>query len=183
MTDKRQAVAATAMALALGSLAAPVLADDLRGYSIELTAVETNAFRNDDPRSIDLTRHRRLYVGQAGDIFDYTDQSAGGFTQHGSSAVPLDKAKTIPRDRMRAWTMQGHRLQSIVKPTEGFVVSTIDVDPSRSTCTYQIAMQRDPSTGRVVVQRLNGHVAELTALTVKSFSCTVKKGNIFAADQ
>ena len=44
-------------------------------------------------------------------------------------------------------------------------------------------MQPDPSTGRVVVQRLNGHVAELTALTVKSFTCTVKKGNIFATDQ
>lgn len=179
---RRAASAALAIAF-FGLSAAPAQADDLRGYSIEVSTVEMNVFRTDDPRSIDLNRIERLYVGQAGNVFEYSDQSAGGFAQHGANVTGLDSAKTMQRDRMRAWTMQGNRLQAIVKPTEGFVVRTIDVDPGRTSCTYQIAMQPDPSTGRVVVQRLNGHVAELTALTVKSFTCTVKKGNIFATDQ
>jgi hypothetical protein len=130
-----------------------------------VTTLETDVFRADDPRPIDFTMHRRIYVGQAGDVFDYNDQSAGGFTQHGANVVGVDRAKTMPHDRIRAWTMQGNRLQAIVKATEGIVVRTIDVDPGRTTCAYQIAMQPDPGTGRVVVQRLNGHVAELTAMT------------------
>jgi len=162
---------------------APASADDLRGYSIELSTVELNVFRTDDPRSIELKRSDRIYVGQAGNVFNYNDQSAGPFAQHGSNVAALDSAKTVQRERMRAWTMQGNRLQEIVKPTEGFVVRTIDVDASRSSCSYNIAMQPDPSTGRVMVQRLNGHVAELAALTVESLTCTVKKGNIFATDQ
>jgi hypothetical protein len=182
MNIHRQAAIVAAMTFVLGLPPMPVMAD-LRGYSIELTSVETNVFRADDPRSIDLTRHRRIYIGQAGDVFDYSDQSAGGFAQHGANVAAVDAAKTMPRDRMRAWTMQGNRLQAIVRATEGFVVATIDVDPSRTSCTYQIAMQPDPSTGRVVVQRLNGHIAELVSLTIRSSSCAVKRGNIFAADQ
>ena len=136
------------MTLALSLPAVSASADDLRGYSIDVTTVETDVFRADDPRSIDFTMHRRIYIGQAGDIFDYTDQSAGGFTQHGANVIGMDRAKTMPHDRLRAWTMQGNRLQAIVKATEGIVVRTIDVDPSRTTCTYQIAMQPDPGTGR-----------------------------------
>lgn len=178
-----QVVAAAVITLALGLPPGTASADDLRGYSIEVSTVETNVFRADDPRSIETRRNERIYVGQAGNVFEYSDYSAGGLAQHGSNVTALESAKTVPRDRMRAWTMQGNRLQAIVKATEGFVVRTIDVDPSRTSCTFQIAMQPDPSTGRVMVQRLNGHVAELTSLTVKSTSCAVKKGNIFAGDQ
>jgi hypothetical protein len=84
---------------------------------------------------------------------------------------------------MGAWTVEGGNLTQIKRQIEGFIVLSIAVDPSRTTCTYAVATQPDPTTHRVVRQWLHGWTTEVVSLTARSSTCTIKKGNIFAADQ
>jgi len=179
MNIHRRAVVAATLAFGLSPM--PAMADDLRGYSLDISAIWDTTFRQG--HSGPLYRHHRIYIGQAGDVFDYVDQTNTAAAEHAGTVVALEAAKTTARDRMRAWTLQGNRLTGLVKVTEGIFASTIDVDPGRTTCTISMLMQPDPNTHRVVIQRLNGQMDEIMSLTIRSYTCTVRKGNIFAADQ
>jgi hypothetical protein len=97
----------------------------------------------------------------------------------------LDKAGFDREGRRSAWTFQDGKLVLIGGQVEGFLVHTLAVDPARSSCTYTLNIQSDPATGRVVVPRppTPGKTSEVVSYTVRSSTCTVKQGNIFAADQ
>ncbi|HML10886.1 MAG TPA: hypothetical protein VK432_08495 [Stellaceae bacterium] len=180
---KHLKMTASAFALAVATAAPAALADDLKGYSIEATIVRHDTFRTDDPRSRDLTIHKRIYIGMAGHVFDYSDLSAGPFAEHGGQVTQADRAASLSRDRMKAWEIQGDRLTGILHVVEGFYVTTFQVDPSRTSCTIALSTQPDPSTGRLVETRLNGRTAEVVSSSLSSYTCVVKKGNVFASDQ
>jgi hypothetical protein len=153
---------------ALCSHALAVTMDDLKGYSIEVNATRAQVFRPDNephnPASSTISINHRLYFGLSGNIFDYSKVGAGMYSGQGSQ-------------------VDAGRLTLLIKVTEGFIVQTIAVDPTKSTCTFSETAQRDPATGRLMVQKLNGLTNEVVSFSTVSSSCTIKKGNIFATDQ
>jgi hypothetical protein len=174
---------------ALAPCATAAAADDLKGYSIDVTAAI--AFAYDDPQATKqygaagaYTTHKQIYVSLAGNVFSYgnTDYRTAG-VDHTSNVASPDKVVEGARGQLGVWTMEGTRLTWISKANEGFEVYTITVYPSRSACTLAVALQPDPVTGRVMQMRRWGYVAQLVSLTVSTYSCTVKQGNIFASDK
>jgi hypothetical protein len=186
----RAAALAISAAVFLFMAAAGVaLGDDLKGYSIEATystqTVPGAVIAGTLPRLglSSVLHHDRIYVSILGNVFDYSDLSSGAFALHGGTETEPDKAKTIARQRMQAWTVEPGRLLRIQKVLEGVAVATFAVDPSKSMCTVAYQLQPDPQTGRTVMQLLNGVTAEVRAVNLTPATCTVRKGNIFASDQ
>lgn len=162
--------------------------DDLKGYSIEITAtvnlVNTPATCSKPvPCSASATTRQQIYIGKSGHIFVYTNIDAGDATEHTQGVNSPDAAKDLTRGQMGAWTVEGGNLTHIRRQIEGFFVSTIAVDPGRTTCTFAVAIQPDPTTHRLVRQWVHGWITEVVSLTVRSSTCTIKPGNIFATDQ
>lgn len=175
----------SAMAYAAG---APL--DSLKGYSIDLFASVDFAFN--DPNAskgfasagtVDV-RHR-IYVSLAGNIFDYADKDyRSGDVAHGGGVAAPGKVTELSHGRLQAWSVDApNQLTSIVKENEGFRVSTITVDANKSSCTFGHVLQPDPMTHRVMRMRIRGYLAELVSMTVRSYTCKVTRGNIFAAEQ
>jgi hypothetical protein len=189
----------TAMSTTLGAVSLCLLflvaaagvafGDDLKGYSIEATyttqTVPGAVIAGELPRHglSPVQHHDRVYVSVRGNVFDYSDLSSGAFASHGGSETQLDKAKSISRERMQAWTVEPGRLLRVLKVVEGVVVATFTVDPGKSMCAVSYELHPDPQTGRTVMQVLNGATVEIRALNVSAATCTVRKGNIFASDQ
>jgi hypothetical protein len=165
------------------------LGDDLKGYSIDATynlqTVPGAVIAGELPRHgiFPVQHHERMYVSVRGNVFDYSDLSSGRFASHGGTETQLDKAKSISRERMQAWTVEPGRLLRVQKGVEGIIVATFTVDPSKSMCTVSYELHPDPKTGRTVMELLDGATAEIRAFNVSSATCTVRKGNIFASDQ
>jgi hypothetical protein len=183
----RSGMALCFLVLALSSQASAVTLDELKGYSIEINAVRAESFVPDNDRhnrpGNEIAISHRLYIGLNGNIFDYSKTSSGMYAGGGPTVSTLDQAKSVSRGRMKAWTIDGGRLTLLVHVIEGFVIHTITIDPSRSTCAFYETTQADPTTGRVVVQKMNGHVNQVTSFSLVSSECVIKKGNIFAADR
>ena len=175
------------LVLALSSRAFAVTLDDLKGYSIEVNATRAEIFQPDNTKynksEVTITINHRLYFGVNGDIFDYSKASSGIYANQSSHVSTLNKATTVTRGRMKAWTIEGGRLTLLVHVIEGFVIHSISIDPSKSTCSFVETTQPDPATGRLVVQKMNGHTSQVISFTTTSSACVIKKGNIFAADQ
>jgi len=126
---------------------------------------------------------RRVYISQAGHFFSYAHNTAGRVAERGQAVSQLDQATSGHRQRMGVWTIEGGNLTRITHDIEGFIVSTIVIDPSKTTCSITTTMQVDPVTHRYMKQGLHGWVAEMVSLHVDSSVCTITKGNIFASDQ
>jgi hypothetical protein len=189
----------TAMSTALGAVSLSLLflaaavgtafGDDLKGYSIEATyttqTVPGAVIAGELPRRglSAVQHHDRIYISVRGNVFNYSDLSSGTFASHGGNETQLDKAKSIPRERMQAWTVEPGRLLRVQKGVEGIVVATYTIDLGKSTCTVSYQLQPDPTTGRTVMQVLNGATVEIRAVNISAATCTVRKGNIFASDQ
>jgi hypothetical protein len=163
--------------------------DDLKGYSIEATYTTQFDFgviiAGTIPRNAttSVQHHDRIYVSMLGNVFDYSDSSTGAFASHGGTETGIDKAKSLTRQRMQAWTFEPGRLLRIQKNIEGVTVETYAIDPGKTTCTISYQLQPDPKTSRTVTQLLNGATAEVRADNVSAATCVVRKGNIFASDQ
>jgi hypothetical protein len=175
------------LVFALASPALAVTLSDLEGYSIEVNATRAEVFQPDSEKhnrsQLQITINHRLYISTNGNIFDYSKASSGQYANQGSHVLSFDKAVTVNRGRMKAWTIDQGSLTLLVHAMEGFVIHTISVDPSKSTCTFAETTRPEPSTGRLVVEKMNGHVSQVISFTLISSACTIKKGNIFAADQ
>jgi len=163
--------------------------DDLKGYSIDAAystqTVPGAVIAGELPRHglSPVQHHDRIYISVRGNVFNYSDLSSGTFASHGGNETQLDKAKSIPRERMQAWTVEPGRLLRIQKGVEGIVVATFTVDPSKSLCAVAYQLQPDPTTGRTVMQVLSGATVEIRAVNISPATCTVRKGNVFASDQ
>jgi hypothetical protein len=169
-------VAANAQAITL---------DELKGYSIQVTGTATGAFRSNDPRiprSGEMNFDHRVYISQSGNFFTYGHNSAGAASEQGQFVSQMDQATSISRQRMGVWTIQNGNLTRITHQIEGFIVSTIMIDPAKTRCTATAMMQPDPVTHRVVRQWLHGMVTEMVSMTASN-ACTIRKGNIFAGDR
>jgi hypothetical protein len=175
--------------VASAGCATAVAADDLKGYSIDVTS--SIAFAYNDPQASKqyaaagtFTLHKQIYVSLAGNVFSYgnTDYGVGG-VDHTSNVATPDRVVEKARGGLGVWTMESNRLTWISKENEGFQVYTIAVDPSRRACTLTAALQPDPVTGRVMHMRRWGYAAQLVSMTVSTYTCTVKQGNIFASDK
>lgn len=165
------------------------LGDDLKGYSIEATyttdVVPGVVVAGTMPKHglNAVLHHDRVYISVLGNVFSYSDDSNGSFTAHAGTETQLDKAKSVSRERMQAWTVESGRLLRIHHEVEGVLVTIYAVDPSRTTCTISFDTNPDPKTGRMVLQTLSGITVEIKAVSVRSPTCAVRKGNVFAADQ
>jgi len=183
----KSAMAICFLVFALASPALAVTLSDLEGYSIEVNATRAEVFQPDSEKhnrsQLQITINHRLYISTNGNIFDYSKASSGQYANQGSHVLSFDKAVTVNRGRMKAWTIDQGSLTLFVHAMEGFVIHTISVDPSKSTCTFAETTRPEPSTGRLVVEKMNGHVSQVISFTLISSACTIKKGNIFAADQ
>jgi hypothetical protein len=172
----------------ISSYAHAITLDDIKGYSIEVTGTVSAVFRSDDPstpRSGKMQFDRRVYISQKGKFFNYGRNSAGMISEQNQFVSEIDGATSVSRQRMGAWTIEGGNLTRITHHIEGFIVSTISIDPGKSTCTATVTMQPDPVTHRFVRQMLSGpgRVVEMISMTTDSSTCTIRKGNIFANDQ
>jgi hypothetical protein len=186
---KTAAAATLALIFCLLAQAGAAFGDDLKGYSIDATyttdVVPGAVVIGQMPKHglLAVLHHDRIYISVLGNVFTYSDNSNGNFTAHGRDETQLGKAKELSRERMRAWTLEPGRLLRLEHEIEGVLVTTFAVDPSRSTCTVSLAPTPDPQTGRMVVQTLSGGTVEIKSYNVSSTTCSVRKGNIFAADQ
>jgi hypothetical protein len=176
-------------ALTLLTQAGAAFGDDLKGYSIDATYTTDAApgvvLGGQMPKHglNPVVHHDRIYVSVLGNVFSYSDSSNGNFTAHGGDEIQPEKAKSLPRDRMRAWTLEPGRLLRVEHQIEGVIVTVFAVDPARSTCTVSFTPNPDPQTGRTVVMTLSGVTVEIKSYSISSETCAVRKGNIFAADQ
>jgi|SRR5580698_8851403 hypothetical protein len=182
-------VAALVTAFSLVTATDAALSDDLKGYSIDTTytthAVPGVVVAGEMGKQglKPWLHHDRIYISVMSNVFSYSDTSLGDFAAHGGNETQLDKAKTVSRDRMQAWTVEPGRLLRIVHEIEGTLVVTYVIDPSRTTCTVSYAPNPDPQTGRMVAQTIGGVTVEIKAMSVDSATCVVRKGNVFASDQ
>ncbi|HTW52378.1 MAG TPA: hypothetical protein VME45_10830, partial [Stellaceae bacterium] len=93
--------------------------DDLKGYSIDAAystqTVPGAVIAGELPRHglSPVQHHDRIYISVRGNVFNYSDLSSGTFASHGGNETQLDKAKSIPRERMQAWTVEPGRLLRI----------------------------------------------------------------------
>ena len=182
----KRVVSIASLCLAASSYAHAITLDELKGYSIQVTGTVTGVFRSDDPRvphSGKMNFDHRVYIGQSGNFFTYGHNSEGMFAEQNQLVSQLDKAASATRQRMGAWTIEGGNLTRITQHIEGFIISTIVIDPGKTTCTAMATMQPDPVTHRFMRQWLQGRVTEMVSMTLDSTTCTIKKGNIFANDQ
>lgn len=163
--------------------------DDLKGYSIDanytMQTVPGAVITGDLPKHglSPVQHHDRIYISVRGNVFDYSDLSSGTFASHGGTETDADKAKTVARQRMQAWTVESGRLLKIMHLIEGTAVETFTVNPATATCTVSFQTYPDPNTGRVVTQFLMGATGEVRAVNLTPATCTFQKGNIFASDQ
>jgi hypothetical protein len=164
--------------------------DDLKGYSIDLQASVDFAFNDPQaskgyPSAGTVDVHHRIYISVAGNIFDYADTDyRSGNTEHAGGVAAPEKVTEQSRGRLQVWTVgANNQLTSIIKEIEGFHVATITVDANKSNCTFVQVLQPDPTTHRVMRMRIHGYLAELVSESVRSYTCRVTRGNIFAADQ
>jgi hypothetical protein len=182
-------IAISASVFLLTAAAGAARGDDLKGYSIDATyttqTVPGAMIAGDLPRHglSPVQHHDRIYISVLGNVFDYSDKSSGEHAQHGGNETQLDKAKTISGDRMQAWTVESGRLLRITHLVEGTAVETFAVDAGTTACTVSFQTYPDPNTGRVVTRFLMGAIGEVRAVNLSLGTCTVRKGNIFAADQ
>ena len=181
-------VAVGCLCLVSSSYAQAITLDDIKGYSIEVTGTVAAVFRSDDPntpRSGKMNFDHRVYISQTGNFFSYGRNSVGVASEQNQFVSEIDRATSVSRQRMGAWTIEGGNLTRITHHIEGFIVSTISIDPSKSTCAATVTMQPDPVTHRFVRQMLSrpGRVVEMISMTLDSSTCSIKRGNIFANDQ
>lgn len=160
--------------------------DDIKGYSIEVKATRTEIYRSDPSATYDI--HERIYIGVDGDVFtDLSISNASGRVVYNPLLVAhLGKANFFKTDpRVTAWDFEGGHLTAIVREVEGFFVRTFTVDSSRTSCTYALSIQLDPTTGRYIVPRFQpgGKTIEIVSYTIGAYTCIVKQGNIFANSQ
>lgn len=180
--------AACAFALAaISSSAGAVTLDELKGYSIEVNVTVNNVWKQsqgrDDPIANDVHSVRKIYVSLAGRIFDYADRWGGATSEHQGSVVAPNAATSTSRQQMIAWTVEDGKLIGIMHEIEGFLVLTITVDLSHMTCGFTAGPRPDPTTGRVVIFKLNGYKSELASMTLRSADCAIRRGNVFSTDQ
>ena len=129
-----------------------------------------------------------LYISTKGNVFQYSRKAsmhsptgeelhAGG----GRRTTAIDKAAETKSGQLVAWTMTNGHLTGITKLIHGYAVTTIAIDPVQLTCTFDRQHQPDPQTGTIVTNT-TGQPVQIEAYKVMSYSCDVKKGNVFASD-
>ena len=181
--------AISASVFLLIAAAGAALSDDLKGYSIEATyTVHLDpgvvvAGRMPPHGLNPVLHHDKIYVSVLGNVFVYSDASSGNFASHGGDETQLDQAKSLSRDRMRAWTVEGSRLLRVQQVIEGIIVETFAVDPGKTACIVSYELHPDAKTNRTVMETLSGVSVEVKAINASSPTCTVRKGNLFATDQ
>jgi hypothetical protein len=129
-----------------------------------------------------------FYISSKANIFLYPSgasiQSDTGNevkAQGGPTVIAIDKAGEQKYGQMNAWTMINGHLTNIIKFVEGYAVTTIAIDPARLICTFDRQYYSDPKTGRVI-SNLTGPPVQIQSYKVTSYTCTVKKGNVFASN-
>jgi hypothetical protein len=160
---------------------------DLKGLSIEITWNRSSVFAG-VASPIAQTGKIQVYVGLNGHIFEYNQLAQRDGERSYSTVNTPDKATTTTMNSgrvvMHGWTMEGGGLQQITPLPEGFAVTSITVDPVKMACTYEYADRPDPTTGKVVtVHPRTGAPYQVISRTPGSYTCSVKRGNIFASDQ
>src|SRR6185312_9106035 len=113
----------------LSSPSLAVTLSDLEGYSIEVNATRAEVFQSDSEARntsyAEINISHRLYIGMNGSIFDYSKIHSDEYAKQGSHVMSLDKAASVSRGRMKAWTIDGGNLILLVHVKEGFVIHTI----------------------------------------------------------
>ncbi len=167
--------------------AAGATTDQLRGLSIEVSWNRSSVFGG-VPRPVSQNGKIQLYVGLNGHIFEYNHLAQFDGQRSYSSVNTPDRATATTRNNglvvMHAWTVEGGNLQLIAPLQEGFAVTSIAIDPVKMTCTYAYVDQPDPKTGRVVtLHPSTGAPYQVISRSPGDYTCSVKRGNIFASDQ
>jgi hypothetical protein len=154
-------------------------ADDLKGLSIEVDwTAETTFIRDGVTRSKTDQRSVHLYVGQRGHIFRY-----GGFGgNRDKSVTSFNQARTYLPNQMAAFTIVNGNLTQIFKLTKGFAVQTITVNPSLDACSFSEIYKPGADGKMMGFDPVTQTPFELVSRTVRSYTCTVKKGNVFGTE-
>jgi hypothetical protein len=164
--------------------------DDLKGLSVEVTWIQHGSFHHppDERWVVDSGQKGALhiYISLKGNIFHHEQFDAGGKNKRDWHRVAALNTATSegPHGLTYTWTMTGGQLVRTSQMLEGLRVMTIVIDPTKTTCAFQAKDVADAKTGRFWVYRaLDGTPSEIQGRTVDSYSCTVKRGNIFGSDQ
>jgi hypothetical protein len=159
--------------------------DDIKSLSVTVSWTQAETGYNEFGVRFRLPRDRsiKLYISSKGNIFEYP--AASNNWRYGPTVSAVDKATDLisghwGQGQMMVWAMMDGHLKKIAKAIQGFSVLTVAIDPARLSCTFDAQIKPDPQTGMYATD-LTGPVIQLEALEVISYSCTVKKGNIFAS--
>lgn len=161
--------------------------DQLKGLSVEVNWNRSSVFGG-VASPVAQSGKIQVYVSLSGRIFEYNQLSQRGGERSYSSVNTPDRATATMehygRAIMHAWTVEGGNLQLVQPLREGFAVSSIAVDPVNMTCAYRYADRPDPTTGKVVTVHPNtGAPYQVVSRSPSSYTCSVKRGNVFASDQ
>ncbi len=153
-------------------------AGNLKGLSIVVkyttvtTLIRNGMVRTTPPED----REARLYIGTENHVFMYGRSPGEG----GYAVTEFGRARSREGGRMQAYTMIDGKLIQVNKLVQGYHIATISLNLTRDSCTFSLEMKPD-STGKIVgFNPFTKQPFELISRTVKSSTCIVQKGNIFA---
>jgi hypothetical protein len=159
--------------------------DDIKGLSVVVSWRQEETGYNEFGARFRLPKDRSitLYISSKGNVFEYPAES--NRWRYGPTVYTVDKATTWSsghwgQGQMMVWAMMDGHLAQIAKGVQGFGVLTVAIDPARLSCTFDAQVKPDPQTGMYATD-LTGPVIQLEAVKVTSYSCSVKRGNIFAS--
>ena len=185
---------AAALVIAGSSPAACETLDELKGLSISYGYKE-HALRkmvgsNNDVRHDQWSQAFKIYIGSAGNIFEYAEFSLGK-TGSSKAVRQLDKSLPSGNDTLchdgskSTFTFLNGHFSMIFKEPEGLKTFTITVDPTAMVCKLSISYQADAVTGKIIQGAYGTSCARFENLSdaIDSTDCAVKRGNIFADDK
>jgi hypothetical protein len=163
--------------------------DDLRGLSLEIRSDFDTTYRNGEGK-VQMPVHQhgtlRLYVSQNLNIFEHQEFiNHEGIHRTWERTTHLEKAATVRNgiELLQTWTLDEGHLTKITQQLEGYDIMKITVDHVGLTCTAESKIYSSSTTGRFrTYSAVNDKPVEIYARAYSSITCTVRKGNVFAAE-
>lgn len=186
---RAQLFAAIIVSLLSGQVAEGETLDDLRGLSLEMKSDIDTTYRNREGK-VEMPVHQhgilRLYVSLNLNVFEHQEFiNHFGIHRTWERITHLEKTAAVRSgiELLQTWTLDEGHLTKITQQLEGYEIMTITVDRAGLTCTAEGKIYSSSTTGRFrAYSAVDDKPVEIYARAYSSITCTVRKGNVFAAE-
>lgn len=151
---------------------------------LSLTVNWAQRFEGFDPSGRPFTntlqRTTRLYISTKGNVFVYPAASNPG-NYLGPQVFTMGTTTDRGDGDAVTWSMADGHLTRVNKHAQGATYLVYVIDPVRLTCTFAERDRVDPQTGFATRRMPNGTAVQIRSTDTLSSTCTVTRGNVFAA--